>query len=96
MNARKCRPTDTVLVARDVSSREFDGEWVVLDLRHGNYFGLDETGGLIWSHLTSGRSLAEIAELLRAAYDVNPATLLSDVQVLVDELLERDLVRLNE
>jgi hypothetical protein len=96
MNTRKCKPTDTVSVSRDVSSREFDGEWVVLDLRQGNYFGLDETGGLIWSHLTSGRSLAEIAELLTAGYSVNQATLLSDVLVLVDELLERDLVRLNE
>jgi hypothetical protein len=96
MTTRKCRPTDTVSVARDVSSREFDGEWVVLDLRQGSYFGLDATGGLIWSHLTRGLSPAEIAQLLAAGYDTGESTLLGDVMVLVDELVARDLVRLNE
>lgn len=93
---RRCRPTDSVSVSRDVSSREFDGEWVVLDLRQGSYFGLDATGGLIWSHLTRGLSPAEIAQLLAAGYDTRESTILDDVMVLVDELVARDLVRLNE
>jgi len=79
-----------------VSAREFDGEWIVLDLRGGNYFGLDELGGIIWNHLSHGLSPAEIARLLAQSYEATEGWLLHDVLALVDELLDRDLVRLNE
>jgi hypothetical protein len=96
MVTSKCAATNTVSVCSDVSSRDFDGEWVLLDLRRGSYFGLDELGGMIWNHLTNGRSPAEIAVLLTATYDVTEGVLLRDVLTLVDELLDQDLVRLNE
>lgn len=96
MSEPRCSPTVRVSLAKDVSAREFDGEWVVLDLQGGNYFGLDDIGGKVWSHLSTGRSPEEIASLLAPEYDVSEAQLLRDVRVLVDELLERNLVRLDE
>jgi hypothetical protein len=69
---------------------------VVLDLRQGNYFGLDDLGGMIWSHLAQGRSAEEIVELLVPGYDVVGTTFMRDLLALVDELLDRDLIRLGE
>jgi hypothetical protein len=85
-----------VSLHEDVSAREFDGEWVVLDLRGGNYFGLDHLGGTILNQLSTGHSPAEIAALLAPNYEVREEMLLGDVLALVDELLARDLVRLQE
>jgi hypothetical protein len=81
-------------ICEGVSAREFDGEWIVLDLSGGNYFGLDELGGRIWEHLRAGKSPAEIAALLAPSYDVAETTVLDDVLRLVDELVERGLVRI--
>jgi hypothetical protein len=87
-------PGDRISVREGVSAREFDGEWVVLDLAGGNYFGLNELGGIIWQDLSSGRSPSEIARLLGPKYDVDEATILRDVLALVDELISRGLVQI--
>jgi hypothetical protein len=85
--------TDSFVVCNGVSAREFDGEWIVLDLQRGSYFGLDEVGGKIWECLCAGRSPAEIVEVLAAKYDAPKAKLLEDVLVLINELLEYQLVQ---
>ncbi len=87
---------DRVFVPEGISAREFDGEWVVLDLLGGNYFGLDEMGGLIWQQLRAGKSVKEISDLLAENYDAPEATILEDVLRLVNELLERGLVQIRE
>jgi hypothetical protein len=79
-------------VAQHVTAREFDAEWILLDLERGKYFGLDELGGQIWDHLRKGRSPGEIADLLRERYEVEGATLLRDVIALTDDLLDNELV----
>jgi hypothetical protein len=86
-------PNDRVCVGEGVSAREFDGEWVVLDLVGGNYFGLDNIAGCVWSLLASGRSPADIAAIFVDEYDVSEDRALQDVLCLTDELLKRGLVR---
>jgi Coenzyme PQQ synthesis protein D (PqqD) len=88
------RPTDRIRIGSGVSAREFDGEWIVLDLSGGNYFGLDEIGGAIWQGLQEKKSLEEIAHALAARYDAVESVILDDVLALVGELLERRLVEI--
>jgi hypothetical protein len=89
-------PNARISIMEGVSARPFDGEWVILDLAGGNYYGLDEVGGAIWRHLAEQQSPREIAARLAPNYDVSEETLLSDVIALVGELLDRGLVRINE
>ena len=89
-------PNARVSMIEGVSARAFDGEWVILDLAGGNYYGLDELGGIIWQHLAEQQSPREIASRLALSYDVSEERLLSDVMALVGELLECGLVRINE
>jgi len=77
-----------------VAAREFDEEWVILDLEGGAYYGLDALGGRVWKLLVAGMSAEEAAEQLQADYDVDRAVLLNDVLALVNELLNRGLVTL--
>ena len=84
---------ERVRAAPAVHVREFDGELIILDLERGDYFGLDEIGARMWTELTAGRSPRQVAELLSREYDVEPAQLLSDVVSLVQELLDRGLLK---
>ena len=95
MTSRSMAPSDHVIICEGVSAREFDGEWIVLDLQGGNYFGLDDVGGHIWRAIGEGKSLSQIVASLRRNYDASEIELLKDVMLFIDELVERQLVRIN-
>ena len=80
-------------IASDVHARRFDDEIVILDLRAGTYMGLDEVGASIWSHITSGKSLAEVAAALIIEYDVDEERVRQDLISFVGTLVERNLLR---
>jgi len=84
----------TVLVASgEVLSGEFDAEAVILDLRNGVYYGLEDAGARIWQLLQRPTSLAALRDALVAEYDVEPARCERDLRSLVRQLLERGLIR---
>jgi hypothetical protein len=92
---RSVGATDRFRICEGVSARRFDGEWVVLDLNGGNYFGLDELGGVVWQQIGQGRTPADIAALVAPGYQVPAETVLEDVLDLLQELVERGLARVN-
>jgi hypothetical protein len=75
-----------------VHTRRFDREVIVLDLARGEYFALDEVGGVVWDQLVARKSPAEISEHLTAKYDVSLDTARSDVERLVRELIAAGLL----
>lgn len=72
--------------ASHVVARRVDETFVLLNVRSGAYYTLDEVGGRIWELCDGTRSAGDIAELLAADYDAPLATLESDVLELVEEL----------
>lgn len=50
----------------DVVTEEFDGEFVVLDLASGKYFGLSGSSALVWKGLVAGHSPAALCAELPA------------------------------
>jgi hypothetical protein len=89
----KAWPDDRFLVSDGVSAREFDGDWIILDLTGGNYFGLDEVGGIMWQKLVAGLSPTEIAIDLAQTYDSSEQSIQGDVLRFVDELVARGLMK---
>jgi hypothetical protein len=75
-----------------VHARRFDNELVILDLKGGEYFGLDAIGAEIWERLALGRCVAEVARELVERYDVEYAVLEDDVRTLAATLVSRGLV----
>lgn len=73
-------------------SREVQGTLVVLDVRGGQYFSLDEVGARVWALCDGHHELAEIASLLAADYDAEPETIARDVRELLDQLRAEFLV----
>ena len=80
------------LVPADVLVQELQGESVLLNVRTGRYFGLDEVGTRMWAVLTTAESLQAACETLVAEYEVDRERLERDVRVLVEKLVEHGLV----
>lgn len=79
--------------SEEVVARVVGGETVLLDLQAGTYFGLNETGGLVWNYLGEGpRSLAEICSHVLAEYDVAADVVKADMEALLQDLIANGLV----
>lgn len=84
---------DRVVASPRVLYKELEGEAVLLDLDTETYFGLNGAGARCWQLLTTAPSLRDALEVLVEEYDVAPDQLRRDLDALVDELLERGLLR---
>lgn len=78
--------------AEDVIIRELDGESVLLNLDSEIYFGLDDVGTRMWTHLTTSTSIQAAFEMLRKEYNVDTGQLRNDLGELLRELFESGLL----
>ncbi len=72
--------------------RSIDGETVLLDLKTGIYYSLNEVGSAVWRILQSGATAAEIAEIVSSDYDVEPNTVRADINELLNDLASEKLI----
>ena len=84
----------TVVVAHDVLSTELGSEHVMLNLRDGTYYGLDEVGSAVWKLLQSPVTVAQICDAILDTYEVDADRCRRDVVRLLTELVERGLVEI--
>lgn len=54
------------LASRDIVAEDFDGEFVVLDLRSGKYFSFAAGASLVWKALIAGHSFDTLTAALPA------------------------------
>lgn len=94
MTAHALPDSATVVVAGDVLVSEFGDELVLLDLRDGVFYGLEDVGAQIWELLQKPISVAAIREALVAQYDVEPTRCEQDVRTLLGELASKGLVEI--
>ena len=88
--------SQAVKIPDDVLIREIDGEAVLLNLDSETYFGLDEVGVRMWTHLTDSASIQEAFSLLQAEYDVAEDQLRNDLMGLVRQLVDSGLLLLED
>jgi DNA-binding MarR family transcriptional regulator len=74
--------------------REVQGEAVLLQLDSGEYFGLDEMANRIWQLIVEVGDLNEVEAALLEEFDVDQAVLSSDLERVVDELVEKRLIEI--
>jgi hypothetical protein len=79
---------------RDQVSCDLAGEQVILELKSGTYYGLQDVGYRIWQLLEDQRSLAEICGVLVREYDVSPEQCRQEVSAFLDELVSAGLVEI--
>lgn len=85
-------PVKFILSDKQISTRMNDEE-MILNHEKGEYFSLNEVGTLIWAALKTGeKTVEELEKLVLEKYDVNPEECRSDIESLLEELLNEKLV----
>ena len=84
-----------ISVPRHVVHRAFAGEMVVLDLRSGQYHGLNPTGGRIFELLANTASVREAAQTLAREFDKPLEEIEEHVCDFCATLLEQGLAETN-
>lgn len=83
-----------VTISDHVLFQEIEGECVLLNMASEHYFGLDDVGTRIWQFLVEDGDPAKVLAQLRRVYDVDEATLRSDLANLLEQLSSEGLVSL--
>ncbi len=73
-------------------SQQVEGDAVLLDIESGEYFALNDVGGLVWDLCDGSRSVADVADLISAEFEVDKSTALTDALELLESLAGVGLV----
>ena len=77
------------LVAKKLAGEE----WVFLNLENGVYYGLNETGSLIWDELKNQKAPEKILDKLEAAFPIERPRLKKDLWNFLKELRKEGVIR---
>lgn len=83
---------DKLTIPEHVRFVAIDDEAILMNVKTGLLFGLDEVGSRIWELIWEGCSLERVIAQLIKEYEVEKKRGQEDVLALVEELLEEDLV----
>ena len=83
---------DALTIAPDVMFQYLNGEAVLLDLKSGTYFGLDDIGARAWQLILEHGLLSRVLEALLHEYDVDRDAGARDLLELAGQLVARRLV----
>ena len=85
-----------VEIPKDVLFRDLGSEAIVLNVRTGVYYGLNDTGTRMWNVLSQHAGVEQAYRMLLAEYDVANDRLRHDLLELIGQLAERGLVDVHE
>lgn len=71
-------------------------EVVMLDMDSGFYFGLNSVASVIWGMMATEISFEDLIEKLMTVFDVDRSICESDTRELLDQMLEKNIIRLTE
>lgn len=83
-----------VIVSQDQVSSDLAGESVILNLKDGTYYGLNELGSVIWEFIQEPKTVAAICDSILQEYEVDADTCNSSVQTLLNDLVNAQLVEI--
>jgi Coenzyme PQQ synthesis protein D (PqqD) len=72
--------------------REIDDETVIISPTENVMHELNETGSFLWKSIDGRRTVAELAALLAAEYEVTPGAALEDTKALLQQLASSKLL----
>jgi hypothetical protein len=89
-------PLNQVFIRNEeILTTNMDGEVVMMDVDQGFYFSLSSgVGASIWAVLERAVSVPEIITAVCVEYDTTPENCREDIEGFVQQLHEKELVRL--
>jgi hypothetical protein len=83
-----------MVAIEDQVSCDLEGEAVILSLRNGEYYGLDEVGARIWSLIQQPRTVASIRNTILAEFEVEKEQCEPDLLSFLEDLRQHRLVEI--
>lgn len=81
-----------VVISDQLFTQKIDDEMVILDMQSEYYFGLNSVAADIWSEIQECDSLQTAVDNLVESYDVEKSIMVSDMEMFLNELINRRLV----
>jgi len=86
----------TLVAACDLLTNDFGSEFVILNLRDGVYYGLEDVGASIWRCLQTPVTVGAICDEVVSEYEVTQPRCERDVRAFIAELASHELVEIRE
>ncbi|HIK55714.1 MAG TPA: PqqD family protein [Synechococcales cyanobacterium M55_K2018_004] len=83
-----------IVATSELVASELAGEVVILSLKSGLYYGLNEVGSCIWNLIQQPISVAEIRQALLSQYEVEFDQCDRDLKALLSDLSHAGLVEI--
>lgn len=84
-----------IVVAEDLKVATLEGEAVVLDLKVGHYYGVNNTGSLVLELAEQPIPVNEIIEALRHEYEVDAEQLKQDILAFLQDMESKQLIQVD-
>jgi len=76
----------------DVVFKRLEDRMVLVDLKSNQIFELNSTGARVWELLQEGVSVDTLIDRLEAEFEADPATLRTEIESLLSDLLSEGLI----
>jgi hypothetical protein len=88
--------TLTFIQNAEIIQSKIGEEVVMLDMESGFYFGLNSVASIIWGKMKDGITFEVLCNQLMEQFDVESSLCEADTQELIDQLLEKKIIRVVE
>ena len=85
-----------VVAAKDRVSCPLGDDVIILDLKAGLYFSLDNVGATIWQLVQQPRTVEELRQAVLDTFEVDPEVCERDLLALLRELATRNLIQVRD
>lgn len=92
---RRLSLNSSAVATKNQVSSDLGQEAVILDLKSGVYYGLNDVGTRIWNLLQEPKTLSEIRDLILEEYEVEPECCEQELLALLYELLDAGLIEVS-
>jgi hypothetical protein len=86
--------SDSLTIGAQVLFRQLDDEAVLLDLKSGTYFGLNDVGARAWHLIVEHGSLSRVRDVMVQEYAAEAEVVERELLALAAQLVARRLVEL--
>ena len=93
---RRVTEYSSIVVTKNQVSSDLGGEAVILDLKSGVYYGLNNVGTRIWNLLQEPKTINEIKDAILEEYEVEPNCCQHELLALFQELLAVGLIEVSD
>jgi hypothetical protein len=85
-----------VTVTKEQVSCDLAGETAILDLKSGEYYGLNPVGARVWDLIQETRRVTDVLRIILDEYDVAAESCERDLLALITELHGKGLVEVKD